>query len=362
MLTMLLMVCLIYRAPKEKLKFYLILYLFFLCVMAYFYIPSSSADLARYVDAMNYYASLNWSHLSELLLNSNAPIQILYFYGIGKLGNDHLLPAITAFLFYGNIFFILYKSSKTFHLNNKAVALSLLFFMVAGKFVEAISIIRSSIAFSLVALCCYNEIVEHRSILKDIPFYIIAVFIHPAAMVLVLIRILFLLFQKEKKLSKKILHLFFFGLIVLFLYRYGQDYLNVVYNKAETYLNGDVYSYIWEYIICFLSLSFGLYNLFFQKKYFIDSKEMQNWRIFTLIVHLIVLFFVFEYSIFTRFQAFASILFIPLCSKVLNDMSKDESYLHRNYYFFFFAIAVLIFIVAGTRGNLSGYKFLVFGE
>lgn len=360
MIIMLAMVYLIYKSPKEKLKKLLIIYLIFLFIMAYFYIPATSADLYRLTNTMKYYASFGISNLPQLLLNSKAPVYVLYSYIIGKLGIDNLLPAITSLIFYSNIFIIFYKSSKKFNLSNKSTAISLLLFMEMGKFLEVISSVRTMLAFSFIALCCYNEFIEKRSIIKDILFYLIASLIHPAAMVLALIRMVFLLFQKERKILKKLFNFTLLIIISVFTLKYGKEYLDLIFQKADTYLNGDVYSYVWEYLVSWICILFSTYSLLFRKKELVCNIDLNNLRKFNLFINAVILLFSFEYSIFSRYQAFSNMIFIPIIGVILNNVFSEESIRNRKYMFMVIMVSTLLFFIVGLRGNLSSYKYLLF--
>lgn len=360
MVIMLIVVYLVYRLPKEKLKKVLIIYNILLFIMAYFYIPATSADLYRLTNTMKYYASFGISDLPQLLLNSKAPVYVLYSYIIGKIGIDNLLPAITSLIFYSNIFIIFYKSSKKLNLSNKSTAMSLLLFMEMGKFLEVISGIRTMLAFSFIALCCYNEFIEKKSVIKDILFYLIASLIHPAAMVLALIRMIFLLFQKEGKILKRLFNFILLIIISGFMIKYGKEYLDLIFQKADTYLNGDVYSYVWEYAISWICILFSTYSLLFRKKDLVSNMDLNNLRKFNLFINVIILLFSFEYSIFSRYQAFSNMIFIPIIGVILNNVFLEKSIRNRKYMFIVIMVSTLLFFIVGLRGNLSGYKYLLF--
>ena len=52
------MILAIYKSDKSKLKKILTIYLFFLCILAFFYIPSKTDDLYRYIISAKYYNSI----------------------------------------------------------------------------------------------------------------------------------------------------------------------------------------------------------------------------------------------------------------------------------------------------------------
>lgn len=354
------MTYLIYKSPKEKTKKYFILYNIILFIMAFFYIPTTTADLTRLIEKMDYYSKIELLKLPNILFNNIAPMHVIYFYLIGKIGINELLPAITSFIFFGNVFYIAYKSSKHFKLDNKSVAISLLFFMSMGKFLEVISNIRSPLAFSIIAVCCYNEIIENKSFIKNLILYLIAALMHPAAVVLIIIRMLFFLLQKEKIVIKKIFNIIILLFLALLVKKYAGNYLNYAFEKAMVYINGEIYNYTWEYLISWIYIIFSTYTLICGKKYLTDNVESCNMRKFNIYINLIIILFSFEYSIFSRFQAFSSILFIPTLGIILNNIKKERTEKNKRFIVIFTIIMIIIFFITLTRGNLSGYKYLLF--
>lgn len=360
MLIMLIMVYLIYKSPKEKLKKILIIYLILLFIMAYFYIPAPTADLYRLRQSLDIYSNYNIEQLSQLLTKSNIPSYILYTYIIAKIGIINLFPAITCLIFYGIVFTILYKSAKKFNLSNKSVSISLLFFMETGKFLEVISGIRTMLAFSIIALCCYNEFIENKSIVKDVFYYLIASFLHPAAMALTIVRFFYLFLKKEKNILKKIFNYIILIFLTFIMLKWGAKYLEYMLGKVDIYLNSNVYSYMWEYIISWIFLIFSSYCLFTRKNDFNNNPGIKALVKFNIYINIIILLFNFEYSIFSRFQAFSSIIFIPILSIVFNEIFSKKSMKNRNFIFIFIFVSILLFFIVGIRGNLSGYKYLLF--
>ena len=349
-----------YSDSKIKLKRYLVIYWIILDIMAFFYIPTEFADLSRLYDSLHKYAEISFSTLISILLETNTPSQSIYFWIIGKTRIDGLLPFITSMIFFGNIFTITYKCAKKYNIDNKNVAISLLFFMEFGKFLEVISGIRSLMAFSIIALCIYTEIIENRKIVKNILLYIFAAFMHPAAMILTIIRFFFLLLQREKGILRKILNIIIFIILGYITFKYANGSINAATEKAESYMSHQMYSYIWEYLLSWGYTIFSTLSIIKYNKLLSKDEKMGNLKKLIIIINFIIIIFSFEYSIFTRFQTFSSILFIPIFSFILQKISEDITIKKKAYTYLFFVISSLIFVIAGTRGNLSGYKFLLF--
>ncbi len=358
-LIMFLMTFLIYKSDTRKLKKYLRIYLIILFVLAFIYIPPTSADLYRYIISAKTYSSYTISELLNVLLNARTPMQVLYFYVLGKTGIDGLIPAVSALIFYGCSFSILYKAARRYKLSNKSIAISLLFFMEMGGFLSAISIIRTSVSFAIIAYCCYNELIENKSFLKHLPWYIFAALMHPAAMAMVIFRIVTILLKKEKKLSKRLFNYLVVAVILIFVILNGNYYIDYIFEKADIYINGEVYSYIWEYIISTIYLLFSTFTIFKFKQIFTNNVEIENYTNFIIFINFILVVLCFEYSIFTRVQLFSSILFLPMFSIILNQLEKQNKHV-KIFTFIFIIASALIFVIACTRGNLCGYKFLIF--
>lgn len=347
----------IYKSDKSKIKKILRIYLIILTILAFFYIPTKTADLTRYISSAHLYSSFSFDYLINSLSKSKTPMHILYFYLLGLTKIDGLIPAVSCIIFYGFAFSMLADAANRFNLKSKTVALSLLFFMEMGGFLCVISSIRSFIAFAAIAYCCYFELVCNKSFIKHIPLYLFASLMHSAAMALVIIRIVMILLKKEKKVIKRVLNIILVGILVFIVFKFGNQYIASIFEKTDTYLNGSVYSYIWEYIISWLYMIFSTIFILKIKINNLNNKlDIYNYRNFILLINILIFIFNFEYSIFTRFQLFSSILFLPYFSIGL-DYTKNSSKILA---IIFMLVSSVIFVIACTRGNLCGFKFLLF--
>lgn len=360
MLVMLIMVFLIYNSKtKKKVKRYLVIYWIILSIMAFFYIPAKSADLNRLFETMHSYTNINFIDLINIMTKSNIPTQHLYFWIIGNIKIDGLLPSITSMIFFGCTFSIIYRMSIKYEIENKNIAIALLFFMQFGKFLEVISGIRSLMAFSIIAWCIYTEVIEDRKTYKNIFLYVFAALMHNAALILVLIRLLFLPLQKERKKIKRIINIFAFFILDILLFRFFYNNIEVAVSKANFYMENTVYSYVWEYIICWIYVLYSTSIILINNKMLNKSTNVKNLKNFLLFINIIVIILSNEYSIFDRFSTFSSILFIPVLEYVIQQKAKDEKS-KKVFTYIFWMISVTIIILVGTRGNLSGYKFLLY--
>ena len=254
--SVLVLVCFSLAMTKEikHQKRILALYVVLLSVLSFFYVPYETADLYRITKYVVEFQKYSFSDLIERgILNSEIGWANVLYWSIGKTGIPQLLPSLTTFICYSCIFYIVYKTAKRNQISGKNVAIALFFYMSIGTYMFVISGIRCMLGTSLIVFCFYRESVEKKFNVFHIPLYLIAALIHTFSVVLIAIRLLTPLFDKRNSFFKKMIYLVFLGLGTALIISYFSDYIEQVWNKAEDYLSGDAYSYIWEYVIAILA-------------------------------------------------------------------------------------------------------------
>lgn len=335
------------------------IYAVLLGIMAFFYKPAETADLYRIYDAMEYFASMPWEIFNKELLSSATPAYLMYIRIIGKIGIKELLPAITAYIYYANIFYVLKKSSFKYGVSNKAVSLAVLFLMSFGQFVQVISGIRSMLAFSIVVRCMYEEILENKRIIFNLWKYIIAFLLHPVGVVACGIRVFYEIFCfKAKSYLQLLLKFITVFCISVIMIKLGTPYIESMLEKAENYMNNGVYGYVWEYIIAIIYLLLILYSLCIYKWCLRIDTKINSLAKLLKIISFIVCILIFEYSTFQRFVVFISMLFMPIYIYILSSI-EHKSQKNNQYIQIMTYIPLMVLVLACLRGNLSGYKFFV---
>lgn len=339
------------------------LYLVILTMMGFFFVPDASKDLTRILRNTEYWKTISIKDLARLELpRTSAPIGQIYIYLCRKTQIDGFLPACTAFLFFSNVFHILKKSYQKLGYSSESVAMSLLLFMSSGCFLEVISDIRCFLAFSIVARFIFDEICMGKSIIKSLPFYLLAALIHISVFPIIAIRILFYLgFESRRRTSIRLItSVIVIGasIVAFVLFR---DLIDAVFSKANSYLSGGHYSYVWEYII---GAAFWLVLIYILKKHrkMIDSRNSEyrsesSDLLYKLSVILLMVeaVFCFEYNMFHRYILMSLFVAMPLLSDTVTLLAKEQSVFKRN----IFALSFLILAFVCMRGNLCGYKFFV---
>lgn len=335
---------------------YLNWYIVVLAIMAFFVIPEPSADLYRWRVMGDYWQKYSFSQIFELeILKSGTPISYIYIYLFQKTGINGLLPAFCAVIFYSCIFYIIKHSKTYFELSNRDVAIVLMIVMSLGKFFEVISGVRSMVAISIVAMFIFREFVERKSFLSALPFYIVASLIHNMALVMVMLRMIMFVFEKDNRPFRKILNAIIILLFALAFYRYGGQYITIAFKKANSYLNNEEYSYIWEWIMAgFMYLNIVWLQIRMRTTINSYNANIFNIYRFSCVLSIIALFVSYQYSMFHRLVTFNTFMMIPIWGIAFQAGRENGNFSLQKQWKI---IALMLVVFACLRGDLCGYKF-----
>lgn len=356
---------LIAASNRMKCKTILGLYVVALSVMAYFYEPYTTADLYRIFLTMDLFAPLDFAYFFETYaITSSAPIGRTIFWLFAKMGDYHLISVASTMISYSLIFYILLKAQAKYSISRANLALSLLFLMSTSIYISVIAGIRMMIAMSLIVFCFFRESVEHRFKLFHILFYMVAVFIHNMAIIILGVRMLAAFFSPKTRTTTRLaivlLVLICGAVFVLFF-----DYMvKDVFDTILHYLFEPSYSDPWEYIIGILIalLYFVLVRRFHLQSCGKTYRELATYNRAAKISMLISVAFCFVFSIFYRFIGhLIPILIMPMMMIVLREEQKQRA---RRYAKMSFQRIVLIYsgiilFLNCARGSLSCLKFFV---
>lgn len=355
------------RVVRKQYKIILLIYLFILALLAFNYKPYVTADLYRLREYMEYWIHKDWIGVVKYALKSTTPAWILYSYIISKLGNTNWLQTITCLWCFGNVFYIIAHEIEQHDIEGKYRSELLFYIMAVDAFyLQTISGIRSMLGISIVAFCLYRETVEKKSILSHLALWLFAALIHTSTMVLVISRFLFLLVQ-SRGITKKILMSAVVFVLAIFSYKYLGGYISGSFEYGQSYLNNTKeYTYIWEIIIGLIETFETLYVLNKYRTKTVESDSgaeeygLRNLYLFTLIWTVVsVISLPFSYAVFRRYTMLCTVTSIPLVAFLFDtDIEKSESI---RTFRILFGLSLLIFALAGVRGDLCGYKFFVLG-
>lgn len=338
------------------------LYVIVLSIMGYFYKPLEGADLTRVIIAMNSYKYLTISQLIENSKKSIAPLSSLYYYAIGQLNNDNLLPAITAFITFTFIFKIIKSHYSNYITSKKSIALALLFFMSRGLLLQTISNIRTMLSLSILSFCIYKILYEGKKIIIYLPLMLIASTIHVVgfASTILFFIFYFISYVKVLEFKKIVLVLLIFSAIIFF----GKNNIIGSFELAKRYLEsnriGIGYFYVWEFVISFLVTFVTLILIHKYTKSNIRlleyEREFRFIKFLKIISILDIIVLFVEFNMGFRLNYLITIFSIPMILYILNSTrisTKDRRSIEK----FVVLFSTIILLLSCARGDLCGLKF-----
>lgn len=345
-----------------RIKRTLYMYAIILSSLAYFFIPATVTDLYRlWITAESYNRFPIMQMVQEIFNGWSSPLGLVYVCIVSKI-NPHLLPAITSMLFYYNVFYIIADYSEKHYISNRVVALVTFLYMSTGVYGEVISGIRSLLAFSFIARCCYNEIYNDKSILKNLPIYILAALFHQGAMVLVVLRFAAKILFDEKGM-KRIAYLLLLGVVVLVFYNRYESLVQKVMRNAESYLTTGGFSYIWEFVFNTIFAVITLLIFYYTSRNQTISTQSIKMRKFVMLIFAVCIVSINSYSIYHRFILFSSMIALPVFLEVVGERERrtNEYSLSRNNKFItgnnLLMMSFVILFLSCLKGNLNGIRF-----
>lgn len=326
-------------------------YCIVLAIMAYFFIPISDSDISRWAPIIDQWTRLPLNEMAKYSFQmSSTPLAYLYMYALGRLGGYKLVMAITALLTYGNVFYILGHYAASKKIPGIDVAITLFFYMAGGIFIDVISDVRYMIAFSFLALSIYREnFCKQKKIISFI-FYLVAALFHLTAWAVILIRIIGLVLNRAVSMRNRIISILVIVIVTVIVYSRISGYLLSAYNKLESYLTIQHYSYIWEFIISLLIICTLLivlrkssYHRYIKREYL----ELYKLFLFFSIISII------EFNMFHRMTALDAIISMPV---ILEYLSHSNTIIRKRN---LVIISLFVLLVACSRGHLCSYKFFI---
>lgn len=328
------------------------MYLVILCVLAFFYYPGTTADLLRLRAYGESWIKLEFgTFFKSYVATSSTPVSQLFIYFCSLTNVDGVLPMACALVYYGNAFYIFKDLYNRHNYSAKSLAIALLFLMSTGNFVLIISNVRTFAALAIVARCFYDETINGKPIIWNALWYLIAGLSHSIALVACALRFLWLLFAGTQSIYIKIRNILVVAAVFAAVYFLGQKYIDAAINKALGYLEEEVYSFGWSYLISGIVVFVALLTCI--GRYQNITPELKDMRGYILTVVATACVFAFEYSIFHRLTLFSSLLMVPYLAKRIDTAKKN------NFAILVCFCALAMLAVSVTRGDLSGYKFFL---
>lgn len=165
------------------------------------------------------------------------PVCGLYFYLISRFPDNGMLPAVTIFLAYGSIFWVLWRAAKRYEVNKWYLFLASVFLLSTYWFYDICSGIRNGLTFTLFCFFAYVELVEKKWRPACWVGYVAMCLMHSSGILMMMVRLALLVSgRKESKLTSVLI---FFVMIVggAIMPHLGEitgiEYFQLISQKAE---------------------------------------------------------------------------------------------------------------------------------
>lgn len=202
-------------------------------IFSYSYIPIGECDLTRYFDYIKELS--DYSFIGAILHVYEGQTNLFIFNAVGwiveKLYDEHLLPAISVFFVYYIALYITCSISEKQKIDNKHLRVYLIFLICAIDWYGMTNNVRNILAFSIVLLAVYRDFCLDKRNIWTVILYILPIFIHPTAILLVLLRF-------GINVTKKI-KIFMVALIVLV-----NPIIEFLYATVSIAIDNSLFSYI----------------------------------------------------------------------------------------------------------------------
>lgn len=235
--------CVIYPfVPRKYIKWLFLALVLALSVMAFFAVPEETDDLSNYFSRVASLRKGGFSLLRRMIEDGSEdwdslPVCGLYFYLISRFPDNGMLPAVTIFLAYGSIFWVLWRAAKRYEVNKWYLFLASVFLLSTYWFYDICSGIRNGLTFTLFCFFAYVELVEKKY--KPLCWlgYLAMCMMHSSGILMMMIRGALLVSGKRN--GKLVSVLVFFAMVVggAVVPRlgdiFGIEYLQLISQKAE---------------------------------------------------------------------------------------------------------------------------------
>lgn len=242
-LIIVLLFCAIYPlVPRKHIKWLFIALVLALSIMAFFAVPKDTDDLYNYFRTLAKLRRGGFKCLRRMIENGeehwdSLPVCGFYFYLISLFPDNGMLPAVTIFLAYGSMFWVLWRASQRYEVNKWYLLVASFFILSTYWFYDICSGIRNGLTFTLFCFFAYVELVEKKWRPACWVGYVAMCLMHSSGILMMMIRIALLL--SGKKNGKFMSVLVFFALILggAVVPRLGEitniEYLKLISEKAE---------------------------------------------------------------------------------------------------------------------------------
>ena len=308
--------CVIYPfVPRKYIKWLFLALVLALSVMAFFVVPEETDDLSNYFWRIANLRKGGFSLLRQMIEDGSEdwdslPVCGLYFYLISRFPDNGMLPAVTIFLAYGSIFWVLWRAAKRYEVNKWYLFLASVFLLSTYWFYDICSGIRNGLTFTLFCFFAYVELVEKKWRPACWVGYVAMCLMHSSGILMMMVRLALLV--SGRKGSKLTSVLIFFVMIVggAIMPHLGEitgiEYFQLLSQKAERAVSTSGFAYGTQYLVN-VSVFVVAVCVFYYAVYVIkkQTEKYESFSDYINFVQLIVFFMLGSITFTLTFIRFA---------------------------------------------------------
>ena len=308
--------CVIYPfVPRKYIKWLFLALVLALSVMAFFVVPEETDDLSNYFWRISNLRKGGFSLLRQMIEDGSEdwdslPVCGLYFYLISRFPDNGMLPAVTIFLAYGSIFWVLWRAAKRYEVNKWYLFLASVFLLSTYWFYDICSGIRNGLTFTLFCFFAYVELVEKKWRPACWVGYVAMCLMHSSGILMMMVRLALLV--SGRKGSKLTSVLIFFVMIVggAIMPHLGEitgiEYFQLLSQKAERAVSTSGFANGTQYLVN-VSVFVVAVCVFYYAVYVIkkQTEKYESFSDYINFVQLIVFFMLGSITFILTFIRFA---------------------------------------------------------
>lgn len=189
----------------KKLRLWGIIISAFFAFLAFHVNVLPESDLFRHMAEIDYYREYGFDFAFSLNRLGKNPLTAVLFWLFSFLPDNRWMPAIMTFIFYILIYNLAVNVYIDRQFSRSWLRQCLLFSFICVSFFYMVNTIRMWVVFAIFAFCFYEETIRQRKKIFCWCIYLILVFFHYAATILLICRTVVALFSGAQSVLKKVL-------------------------------------------------------------------------------------------------------------------------------------------------------------
>lgn len=175
----------------------------FMAAIAYAYVPYGDPDLVRYFDYVDQLKGLSFGDAigRGMRGESNLTVFAAICWLVGKIGDSHLLPAVTVFVIYYIGIYVTCIIAEDLKVSKNTLAAYITFILLCPNFYAIMNNIRNVFCFCIVGMAVFRDCYQKKRDIWTLLMYVVPIFIHPSSLVMILLRFLIVMTGRFKVIS-----------------------------------------------------------------------------------------------------------------------------------------------------------------